>query len=99
MDIIKRINELARERGWSINQLALEAELTQSTLSSMLSRGTPPKIDTLKRLCDAFGITLSQFFTDNEEQEYISEEEKRLLSAYRMLDERQKKALLTLIEK
>ena len=99
MDIIKRINELAKERGWSMNQLALEAELTQSTLGSMLSRGTPPKIDTLKRLCDAFGMTLSQFFADGESEEYVSQEEKQLLFAYRTLTERQKKALLELLTK
>ena len=62
MEILERINNLKNERGWSIYKLAEESGITQSTLANMFSRKTMPSISTLKQLCDAFGISLAQFF-------------------------------------
>ena len=75
MDINKKIMDLCYERGWSVYTLSNESILTQSTLSSMLQRGTPPKIETLQAICDAFGITLAQFFNEDESCEYLTEKE------------------------
>ena len=97
MNIIKRINDIRHERGWSVNYLALEAGLTQSTLSSMLLRNTPPRIDTLQALCDAFGITLAQFFLDEETTELVSDREKLLLEHFRKLPTEKQDALLTIL--
>ena len=99
MNVIQRIHELRKERGWSVNYLAMEAGLTQSTLSSMLGRNTAPKIDTLFALCNAFGITLSQFFLEEEEMEIITKQEKELIVLYRSLSSDKKIALLELIKK
>ena len=46
MTVIERIDELRKLRGWSINNLAVEAMLTQSTLNNMYSRGAEPKLST-----------------------------------------------------
>jgi len=34
-------------------------------------RNTVPSITTLEAICDAFGITLSQFFSEPGDQEYV----------------------------
>ena len=98
MDIIKRINDLRAERGWSVNYLAMEAELTQSTLATMLSRNTPPKLDTLQSLCNAFGITMAQFFNDGGDSEILSADEKELLREFRKFSEEKKKALIEFLK-
>lgn len=98
MNVIDRIHELREQRNWSVYTLALEAGLTQSTLASMLQRNTPPKIDTLQCICDAFGITLAQFFLENEQIEVLSAKEKELLNAYRKLPDKKQQALLNLIQ-
>ncbi|MBQ7236423.1 MAG: helix-turn-helix transcriptional regulator [Clostridia bacterium] len=98
MNIIKRIDDLRKERNWSVNFLAMEAGLTPSTLSSMLMRNTPPKLDTLQSLCDAFGITLAQFFLEDESVEIVSEQEKKLLAEFRKLPAQKQSALLSLIK-
>ncbi len=99
MDIIERIKELRDERGWSTNRLALEAELTQSTVSALLTKtNSLPSLDTLTRLCEAFGVTLAQFFMEEEESELVSAQEKTLLKQYRKLSEKKKKAVLALLE-
>ena len=99
MDINKKINDLCNERGWSIYTLSLEAGVTQSTINSMFQRGNPPKIETLQCICDAFGITLSQFFLDDEQVEVLTQNEKKLISSFRKLSEKKKQALLNLIDR
>ena len=82
MDINKKINNLRVQRGWSMYELAQEMGITQSTLTSIMKRGNAPKIETLQRICDACGITLAQFFMEDEQLEILSGEEKRLVSLF-----------------
>lgn len=97
MDIIARIETLRKEKGWTKYRLAEESLLTYSTLSSMYARETPPKLDILQMICEAFGVTLSQFFLENEEMEVVTDDEKELLQNYRRLPEDKKNAVKTLI--
>lgn len=97
MEVIERIEELRTMRGWTINRLATEAMIPASSLASMYERNTPPKIETLKNLCDAFGITLAQFFSEGESYETVSKDEKLLLELYRSLSTQKQRALFTLL--
>lgn len=99
MDINKKIEELRFQRGWSMYELAQEAGITQSTLTSMIKRGSPPKIDTLECICDAFGITLSQFFMEDEQMEILNKSEKELVSLFRKLQEKKQQALIDLLKR
>ena len=94
MDILEKIDALRQERGWSINYLAMEAMLTQSTVNNIFKRKTEPKISTLKSICNAFGITLSEFFAEEEKPTLDEELQKRVS---RLPDE-QKVALLSLLK-
>ncbi|MBQ3597192.1 MAG: helix-turn-helix transcriptional regulator [Clostridia bacterium] len=91
MDILKKIDDLLKIKGWSQYKLALEAGLTQSTLSNMYSRGTLPSITTLKNICDALDISLAQFFDEGESA--LSPDEFELLSNYRKLSVKNKNAV------
>ena len=99
MDINKKIEKLRFQRGWSTYELAQEAGITQSTLTSMIKRGNPPKIDTLSCICEAFGITLAQFFIEDEELEVLSKTEKELVSLFRKIPSKKQQALIDLLEK
>lgn len=91
MTVLEKIDELRRERGWSINNLAMEAMLTQSTLNNLYARGAEPKLSTLRAICGAFGITLSEFFAENEDAD------DELLRRVRALSPAQKQGLLALL--
>lgn len=95
MDIAKKIDAMRIERGWSVNYLALEAMLTQSTVNNMFTRHTDPKISTLKAICNAFGITLSEFFAEEDAPDDLTTELKRRIDK---LSDEQKKALLTIVK-
>ena len=91
MEILEKIEALRKEKGWSINYLAMESGLTQSTLNNLYSRHTEPKISTLRAICGAFGITLSDFFKEEENED-------ELLRRVKSLSRENKKALLQLIK-
>lgn len=97
MNVIDKIEQLRQERGWTKYKLAEEAMLNHSTLSAIYSRETPPKLEVLEMICKAFGITLSQFFSDEEKFEPVSPDEQRLLELYRALPDGRRKALLALL--
>lgn len=80
-------------------ELAQQAGITQSTLSSMIKRGNPPKIDTLESICEAFGITLAQFFLEDEQLESLSPNEKEIIELFRKLPNSKQQALVTLLKK
>lgn len=96
MNILEKIDKLRTARGWSVNNLATEAMLTQSTLNNLYARNAEPKISTLRAICNAFGITLAEFFADDElsaeEQRFIVD--KKLQRRISELTFQQKEALL-----
>lgn len=61
--IVNRINELCKERGLTVGKLCTMAGSTQSTINDIMNGVTKNAgILTLKKLCDALEITLSEFF-------------------------------------
>lgn len=92
MDILQKIDRLRKERGWSVNYLALEAELTQSTLNNLYTRKSEPKISTLRSICNAFGISLSDFFREDES------DDDELIRRINSLSPSNKKALLQFLK-
>jgi len=96
MNVLKRINELRIDRGWSIYRLAIEAELPQSTIINMFNRETLPSITTLESICRAFGITLSEFFdTENESK---SLDQKKFIKLYESLSPAARQSIYQLME-
>ena len=97
MNVIDKIRELQWERGWTDYKLAQAAAISQSSLATFSSRQTPPTLDMLQRICEAFGITLSQFFLDDVQIDILSEREKQMISSFRKLTHEKQQALIALI--
>ena len=96
-DVLERIEYLRKKKGWSQYKLSLEAGLTQSTLNNMFTRKTLPSISTLISICDAWNITLSEFFTDEKAESLIlNNSEKTLVLSFRSLSDKNKQAVLNL---
>lgn len=58
-DIAGRLRALRRERGWSLDDLALRSGVSRATLSRLENAETSPTTAVLGRLCAAHGVTLS----------------------------------------
>jgi transcriptional regulator with XRE-family HTH domain len=61
--VIKRIEELCKERNLTINALSNISGVTQSTVNDIV-KGTTYNagIATIKKLCDGLGISIRDFF-------------------------------------
>ncbi len=92
-EVIKKIESLCKERGWSLYRLAKESGVTYSTLCMMLRRTNAPSIYTLSRICNGFGITLSQFFGPEPAVFPLSEGQKALLDRWERLSPEDQRAL------
>ncbi len=98
MNVIEKIEKLKNQRNWTDYTLALEAGISQSTFASIKQRNTPPKLEVLQQICEAFGLTLAQFFLEDEQIEVLNESEKELLTAYRALSKNKQIALLSFLK-
>lgn len=99
MDILDKITQLRQERGWSENQLAEKSGLTQSTISSWYRKNLLPTIPSLTYICNAFGISLSQFFLEEDGNTVqITDQQRRLLEYAAKLDPEQYGALLEFLK-
>lgn len=97
MDVIKRINALMDERGWSPYRLAQKSGLSTSTIANIYRRNTVPSLTTIEILCQAFGISLSQFFAEDTTFVPLTNEQKTLFDKWANLTPSQKKLIEGLI--
>ena len=99
INVLNRITELREERNWTEYQLAEKSGLTQSTISSWYRKDMLPTIPSLSKICDAFGITMSQFFLEDDEQvSFLTERQLDLIHHAAKLDDAQFDALLTFLK-
>ena len=70
-NILNTITAYREERKWSLYDLAAHAELKSSTISTWYNNNAIPTIPSLVKICDAFQITLSEFFAKAEGSESV----------------------------
>ena len=92
MEILPRLKELQRQRGWSDYKIAKFAGISPNTVSNIYRRNNVPELATLEALCKAFGITLSQFFAEDEMIE-LTPELRKLFDKWAALTDAQKEAV------
>lgn len=62
--VVKRFQEISKERNIKINKLANVSGVTPSTAYSMMHKNRRDvSIVTIKKFCDGLGITLGEFFS------------------------------------
>ena len=98
MDTKARIKQLMEQRQWTLYELARQSGLAQTTLANMWRRNNEPSIATLRLICDAFGITLAQFFAEDDKYVPLTEEQCELLNHWRALNSNQRELIMQLME-
>lgn len=97
MDILTRLVELQKQRGWTDYRIAKEAGLSPNTVSNIYRRNNIPSMPTLEALCKAFGITMAQFFAKDDLVE-LTPELRELFHAWTALNEDQKAAIWQILK-
>ena len=65
MDTINRLQNILTERNLSLYALSKEKSIPYTTIKTAERRGNQLSVETIERLCDALGITLSEFFRED----------------------------------
>ena len=97
-DILAVITEYRQARGWTEYQLAERSGLPQSTISSWYRKNMVPTIPSLNKICEAFGIPLSQLFAEEDEPVSLTDSQRKLLECWARLTEDQQAIVFQLIE-
>ena len=72
--VVKRFNELLKQKNMRINELANISGVTPSTAYSMMDATRRDiSIITIKKFCDGLNITLGEFFSTSEFDELDQE--------------------------
>lgn len=93
-ELLEQITKYRLAKGWSEYELAINSNLPQSTISSWYRKNLYPTIPTLKKICDAFGITLSQIFNDDSTDIKLNSKEIQLIENFRHLNTKQQEKLI-----
>ena len=86
-DVMERIKELCKTRGWPYYRLAKESDIPYSTLTTMLHKTNIPSIPTLIKICNGLHISIAQFFSPEDEVAKLSAEQQECLHLWNELDE------------
>lgn len=92
-----RITELCEKRGYTKYRLAQLTDMSQTALANIINKRSVPTVVTLERICDAFDITLAQFFTENSGRLNLTEEQNEILEIWDGLETKEKEILLSFI--
>ena len=99
MDVNEKLRKMLKNRGWTEYKMSKYSGLSESTVGNIFSRNTVPSIATLESICKAFGITLSQFFADDDsELVEMNEDLKELFNDWVSLSKEQKNAVRQLLK-
>lgn len=93
MNVAERIVELRKQKGLTTNKLANLAGISQSHLREIELGLRNPTVETLSYFCEALGVSLEEFFCENE-----SEISPFLMSALKRLTTEQQERLAEFIK-
>jgi len=96
MNIAKRIIELRKLKGYSTNKLAIISGLSQGFVRQIELGEKQPTVDSLRKICNGLGISLSDFFYD--ETAEIPLDIKQLIMVAKTLTPAQRQALRLFLE-
>lgn len=85
MEIGNRIRELRQKVGLSGRALAIKVGLDPSQINKIEHNINKPSLDALEKICTALGITLSEFFSDTQEQEPLPPEVRQICEKVKRL--------------
>ncbi len=97
IDILQKITAQRVARNWTEYQLALHSGLPQSTISSWYRKNMLPSIASLQKICNAFDMSMAQFFSEGNLKE-LDNDQTELLEQWSLLTPEQKRPLLNLIQ-
>lgn len=95
--IALRIKELCEVHGLTVYKLSQKTGISQTALGNIISQKSVPTVPTIQKICDAFGISLAQFFVRNEGRENLTDLQREILDTWEELDSREREIMISFI--
>lgn len=93
MNIMERIDNLCKQHNISKYHLSQFTGISQSAFSKMTRQQSSLSLETIQRICDAFGISMAQFFSEAEEFSDLTMQQQKLLHPWALLDKKKETML------
>lgn len=95
--IAGRMRELCDKNKVSKYRLSQLTGMSQTALGNIMKSESMPTIPTLEKICNAFGITLAQFFAGDGERPDLTKEQKEIIETWDNLGNEERRILLQFI--
>ena len=95
--IPKRVKELCSKHKVSKSRLAQLTDMSQTALGNIIKQESIPTIPTLERICDAFGISLAQFFSGDGMRPDLTDEQEEILETWDNLNADERRILMNFV--
>lgn len=96
MELHERLKKLRTDQKLSVYRLSRISDVSENHIRTIEKGVSHPSVETLEKLLEPMGITISEFFRDDESITFPSAYEKELLQAVRKLDAQKSDVLLLL---
>lgn len=83
MDYGKKLKSIRENKKISVYRLSQITGISQGHISDLENGRNQPTIETLRKILVPLGITLSEFFNEDENVSYLNERETDLLTQFR----------------
>lgn len=83
---LERIEQLLEERSWTRYRLAKEMKDNPTNVNNMFHRSSTPGVPLLRRVCAAFGITMSEFYRLDGDLTILTPQQTELMKYFTILD-------------
>ncbi|MBQ8426896.1 MAG: helix-turn-helix transcriptional regulator [Clostridia bacterium] len=95
-----KIKELLIQKDMTIYELANKAEITDACIRNWYTkRNYNPSLVAIIKVCNALDVSVAELFREeDDEMVCVGTEERRLLSNWAILNDKQKKVVKTLME-
>ncbi|MCD8371263.1 MAG: helix-turn-helix domain-containing protein [Clostridiales bacterium] len=96
-DIGERLRELCDRHDMTKYRLSVITGISQTALKDIETKKSIPNFSTLARICEAFGISLAQFFAGEGTNIDLTKEQKELVETWQALDVDDRELLIRIV--
>ena len=97
MDVGKRLHNLRNKKHVTVYRISRDTGVSTSHINSIERGEKKPSVDTLSRLIEPLGITMSEFFNEDSDMSFLSADEKEVLEYFRTMPKDSAAAVVQLI--
>ena len=98
MDISKRLKDVRTSKDMSVYKLSQLSGVSETHIRDLERGDRNPSFDTLSKLAQPMGLSLSELFNENDDIAFLNKEEKELVECYRMMSKDKAQTLLAFLK-